>query len=257
MRAFSAVLLVFAAVAFRAHAQEAPAQPQDGPTDVGIRETQISVELASESQRSRFRATVLAKRGDELRVLTAAHCLSEKDAGKAAWLRQGSDGLEARVAAVVANPAYRQTPHGDSPGADNAVVVFRSISKDDQDSDLFRRIKEANVADWPLSAIGGRPIAARVHDQFGKEHVVRAGNYSNPKWLEWGPSYRPLAGDSGSGVFIFPRSAEGRPKPTLIGVVVDRSDIGGGASMVSRRYRWIVQALEAPLSAAEAREARR
>jgi hypothetical protein len=224
---------------------ETRAEAEDKTKESGIRETQVSLEIESERQRNRFRATVLSKDGDRLTVLTAAHCLSAKDLGKTVHVSHGGNSFTGRVGAVVQNPSYRHAQYGDSPGADNAIAVVENIAWEDADAAWFRGLKTAEVAAWPVSDLGGRPVPARIEDQFGKEHVVRAGNFSNPKWLEWGPSYRPLPGDSGSGVFIFPRNGDGKPRPTLIGVVVDRSDLGGGASVVSRRYRWLDEAAPA------------
>jgi len=80
-------------------------------------------------------------------------------------------------------------------------------------------------------------------DGHGVEHAVRAGNYSNPRWLEWGPAYRPIPGDSGGGVFVVREGPDGRPRPILIGIIVGRDDKGGGASLVSLDQRWLAEAL--------------
>ena len=82
-------------------------------------------------------------------------------------------------------------------------------------------------------------------DQFGEAHVVKGGNYSNPRWLEWGPAYRPVGGDSGSGVFVLRRKPDGTIVPILVGVVVDRSERGGGASLVHPKDKWVQAATEA------------
>lgn len=246
-----AALCMSAAVS---RAQEEPNSKNETPkpVDLAIRETQISVEVDTPTERSRFQASILVKGQDHVTILTAAHCLSDKDCGKSVRISRGDDAITARVGVVLQNPSYRDAQFGDSPGADNAVATFCDLSKEDRESNLFRELKTVVVTEWPLSDLGGRPISARIHDQFGKEHVVRAGNYSNPKWLEWGPSYRPLPGDSGSGVFVFPRTPSGKPKPVLIGVVVDRSDVGGGASLVSKRYRWLAE-LPSPQPRADAK----
>jgi hypothetical protein len=232
----------------RAQGSGAREEAEEKPKELGIRSTQVSLQVESDRQQNRFQATVLVKGDGTLTILTAAHCLSAKDVGKPVRMMQGESSLVARLGTVVQNPSYRHAQFGDSPGADNAVAVVEAISAEDQESAWFRELKPAEIAGWPLSDLGGRPVPARILDQFGKEHVVRAGNFSNPKWLEWGPSYRPLPGDSGSGVFIFPRTGDGKPRPTLIGVVVDRSDIGGGASIISRRYRWLNEAARGPVT---------
>ncbi len=89
----------------------------------------------------------------------------------------------------------------------------------------------------------GETLPIVSFDQFEKIHAVRAGNYSNPRWLEWGDTYRPIPGDSGSGVFVLRRHENGSLQPILIGVVTDRSQLGGGGSVISRRHAWIAQAL--------------
>ena len=79
---------------------------------------------------------------------------------------------------------------------------------------------------------GGRAVVVTI-DQKDKERVVRAANYSNPRWLEWGGAYRPIPGDSGSGVFVRRKEADGSETLVLIGNVVVRSEKGGGAGLWS------------------------
>jgi hypothetical protein len=239
-------------------AQDEPKTKPAPQAESAIRATQVALVLDTNEQRSRFQGSVLNKGKNSLLVLTAAHCLSVADVGKTIRISRGEKSLAAQISAVIQNPYYRESPLGDSPGADNAVALFQGISKVDQESALFRELQTADVTEWPLPDSDRQPIYARIRDQFGKEHIIRAGNYSNPKWLEWGPSYRPLPGDSGSGVFVFPRTGNGNPsRPTIIGVVVDRSDLGGGASLLSRRNRWLVEAMQTPVNGAEKKETAR
>jgi hypothetical protein len=242
MRGFCVVLCISATLTRALVAEEppnAPAQPE-------LRRTQVSILLESDSQRSRFQGTVLAKERDRLTVLTAAHCVGDGDIGKVVRIGQGQQILRAQVAKVVQNPFFRAARFGDSPGADNAIAQFAGVSEDDQESGLYRRLQTAEISKWALPDPNGRPIKARILDQDGAEHDVRAGNFSNPKWLEWGPTYRPRPGDSGSGVFVYPRTTDGTSRPVLIGVVVDRSELGGGASLLSRRLPWVDAAAQLP-----------
>jgi hypothetical protein len=80
-------------------------------------------------------------------------------------------------------------------------------------------------------------------DGRGVEHALRAGNYANPRWLEWGPDYRPVPGDSGGGVFALVRGSDQSVRPVLIGVIVGQSGPGGGASLISLQQAWLAKAL--------------
>src|SRR5579859_6417810 len=62
---------------------------------LGIKETQVSIELGSDRERSRFQGTILAKSGGRLTVLTAAHCLTSKDVGKSVRIGRGDDTFRA------------------------------------------------------------------------------------------------------------------------------------------------------------------
>ena len=131
----------------------------------------------------------------------------------------------------------------EAPGADNAVVRLR-VEPPAVHSDDYRALAIIDVlADRPIPGPAGQTLPVHAFDAQGTEHAVRAGNYSNPRWLEWGPSYRPIPGDSGGGVFFLRRGTDGGSRPVLIGVVVERSDRGGGASLISRQQRWLAEAL--------------
>jgi len=213
------------------------------PPDLGA--TQVSVAIVKGSTRRQFRATVMAKGDGTLTLLTAAHCVLPGDAGGPALLTLGDEAIEATVVAVVRNPAYRAGPgQQEAPGADNAVAVIRVEPGNAPEADALRAIQAApELTARPVPAPSGQAVAIRTFDARGREHAVRAGNFSNHRWLEWGPDYRPIPGDSGGGVFVLRRDPEGRPRPVLIGVVVDRSDRGGGASLLSREQRWLADAL--------------
>lgn len=187
-----------------------------------------------------FRATVLGKDAGSLLLLTAAHCLAPKDAGRTLQVTQGVSTFKFRVRAVARNPAFGSAPVGtEIPGADNALVVLDRGSEDKAVSAWIEQLEPAQLAADPVPRPNGQMIGISTIDQFEKAHTVRAGNYSNPRWLEWGSAYRPIPGDSGSGVFTYQQREGGPPEPILIGVVTDRSLRGGGASIVSRSDGWL------------------
>jgi hypothetical protein len=81
-------------------------------------------------------------------------------------------------------------------------------------------------------------------DQFDKPHLIRAGNFTNPRWLEWGKAYTPIPGDSGSGVFGFVSGRNDELEAVLIGVVTDKSPNGGGGSVVAAGDEWVAPFLK-------------
>ncbi len=191
-----------------------------------------------------FRATALAKGSDTLTALTAAHCLTDDDEGGTALVILDGEVMEAKVLAVVRNPSYRPTNGNDLPGPDNALLRLRVDPGNRLAEEAFRGLRTAaDLADHPIPARSGQTVSVRMVDKEGQEHTFRAGNYSNYRLLEWGPTYRPVPGDSGGGVFGFRRSPDGRLRPVLIGVVVGQSGEGGAASLVSLDQTWLAEAL--------------
>jgi hypothetical protein len=216
---------------------DAPPPAVDPP---GIRATQLSASCDRDGDEVRFRATVLGKREGLLTILTAAHCLGPDDAGRAIRLAQpGGTTIDGKLLAVRRNPSYGKFGPGAIPGADNSLAWVRVPA----DAALVDRLEAAVLAPDPPPEAEALPIYCI--DQFEKAHGVKAGNFANPKWLQWGPDYRPIPGDSGSGVFAYRPRPDGTPEPLLIGVVTDRDRSGGGASVVCRRHPWIAQALDA------------
>ena len=216
--------------------------PFDGPTNSkpdpiapGIRETQVTGMFVHDHTRTQFRATVIGKDGPRLTILTAAHCLGPAEVGSPIRFSRGDAALVGRVEAVVRNPNYRATPSGDVPGADNALALVRVEEGGTLPLDA---LKTAEMVSWPVPDFDGGIVTVQTIDQFEAPHVVKAGNFSNPRWLEWGPVYRPIPGDSGSGMFVVRASGDGSSQVLLIGPVVDRSDKGGGGSLVNRKDRW-------------------
>jgi hypothetical protein len=204
----------------------------------GIRASQLAMSCLRDGGQVRFRATVLGKRPGLLTIMTAAHCLGPDDRGRTVRVVQGEAALECEVLAVVRNPAYGSVPQGEIPGADNALAWVRVAPAD---APLVAEVEAVRLADAPMPDAQVVPVYAI--DQFEKAHAVKAGNFSNPRWLQWGDVYRPIPGDSGSGVFAYRRGPDGEPEPILVGVVTDRDRLGGGASAVCRRHRWIDQTL--------------
>ena len=207
--------------------------------------TQVSVTIIKGSTRRQFRATVMAKGDGTLTLLTAAHCMMPGDAGGPAILTLGAEAIEGTVLEVVRNPSYRAgLDQQEAPGADNAVAQIRIKPGNAPEAEALEALRPAPALTvHPVPAPSGQVVEIHAFDAKGREHAVRAGNFSNHRWLEWGPAYRPIPGDSGGGVFVFRRAPDGHPRPVLIGVVVDRSDTGGGASLVSREQPWLARAL--------------
>ena len=219
--------------------QDEAGRPKHDPVRLEIRRTQVTIALVAEGVESRFQATVIAKGERAVTVLTAAHCLSPDDVGKDVRINQGRSAFPARIDSVARNPNFHPARDGEVPGVDNALAVLRWTPGDAREAEAFDAIRVAELTARPLPDPSGRAAFVHVVDQFGEEHTIRAGNYTNPRWLEWGRAFLPQPGDSGSGVFVFRRDATTDPRPVLIGVVVGRSERGGGASLLSKRFRWL------------------
>ena len=210
----------------------------------GLRATQVTVVIDRNGSRRQFRATVMARTDDTLTVLTAAHCLSEEDRDGPALLVLEGETLRATVQSVVRNPSYRDNGMIEIDATDNAVARIRLEAGK-------RAGGSANRASHPAPALaprsypgpGGQTVSVRMVDRHGVEHAVRAGNYSNPRWLGWGPTYKPIPGDSGGGVFVVREGPDGKVRPILIGIIVGNDERGGGASLVSLEQRWLADAL--------------
>jgi hypothetical protein len=199
-------------------------------------------------QRRQFRATVVRKADDLVTILTAAHCLAPADAGSLATLRVGEEVLDAKIVAVIRNPSYQgEEDDRELPGPDNAVARLKVVKPTNRAGDeAFRALRPAaGLAANAVPRPSGQTLTVRMIDRLGVEHAVRAGNYANPRWLEWGPGYRPMHGDSGAGVFTVVRAKDQTELPVLIGVIVGQSGPGGGASLVSLHQEWLAKALPA------------
>ena len=244
----------------------------------GLQATQVSVVVDRDGSRRRFRATVMRVEADELTVFTAAHCLAPEDEGwpVALWFGERLV-VEGVVGPVVRNPRYRPNQPKEIPGPDNAVARLRFRVGPDAPPvpprsertaagtpvlDPLARVlptrDPAAIASFrairPAPALttryypgpNGGAVDVRMIDGHRVEHAVRAGNYSNPIWLEWGRSYQPIPGDSGGGVFVVAPGPTGTPRPILIGIIVGRDDRGGGASLISLGEPWVADALKRP-----------
>jgi hypothetical protein len=204
-----------------------------------VRRSQLAIEMRRDETLTRFRATVLVKEADGLLILTAAHCLGTGDIGRSIRLKpQDGPSLGGRVTDVLRNPAYRPPPDAEIPGADNAVARLKVTTLDDEQADAWRALGVAELAPRTFPPPDGRAIPTCLIDQTGKVHQVRAGNFTNPRLLEWGRSFNPRPGDSGSGVFIIHRAGGGL-HPLLIGVLAVRGERGGAAALVAREHHWI------------------
>jgi hypothetical protein len=210
----------------------------------GLRATQVTVAIDRNGSRRQFRATVMARTDDTLTLLTAAHCLSEDDRDGPARLTFEGETLVGTLESVVRNPSYRPNNPREVPGPDSAVARLRFEGGKRAEGSAYRALRPApalTARSYP--GPGGQTISVRMVDRLGVEHAVRAGNYSNPRWLEWGPAYRPIEGDSGGGVFVVREGPDGQVRPILIGIIVGRDERGGGASLVSLEQRWLAEAL--------------
>jgi hypothetical protein len=221
-----------------------PAKPTPG-----LLATQLTISFRRDGtrpQRRQFQGTVVRKSEQQITVITAAHCLAPSDEGLAAILKVGEEVLDAKIVAVVRNPSYQgEDDDRELPGPDNAVARFQIVKPANRATEAaFKSIRPASglaANDVPRPA--GQTLQVRMIDGQGVEHAVRAGNYANPRWLEWGPGYRPVPGDSGAGVFTLVRTQDQTAQPVLIGVIVGQSGPGGGASLVSLRQEWLAKAL--------------
>jgi hypothetical protein len=223
---------------------DGPPPANDNP---GLASSQVTIEIRHDRSQSRFRGTVVARNDDVLTVVTAAHCLAADDVGLPARVTVGGTVLRAEVASVVWNPAYRPRLVKDLHGPDGAVARFRVALEDKPSAGMFGAIRPARgPIEHAFPDPGGRTVVVRVVDAQDREHVVRAGNHMNPRWLEWGPAYFPRPGDSGGGVFWLRPGPDGQPAPVLIGTVVGHDARGGGASLVSLDQRWLAEALGRP-----------
>ncbi|WP_435009382.1 hypothetical protein P12x_000633 [Tundrisphaera lichenicola] len=222
--------------------REAPGADIETP---GLRATQVTVAIERDGSRRQFRATVMARADETMTLLTAAHCLSAEDQGGPALLiLDGSEIVEGTVLSIIRNPSYRVHDGREVPGPDNAVIRLGFEGSKRPGGPAFQAIQPAPALSarcFPGPV--GQTVAVRMIDGRGVEHAVRAGNYSNPRWLEWGPAYKPIPGDSGGGVFVVREGSDGKPRPILIGIIVGRDDKGGGASLVSLDQRWLSDAL--------------
>ena len=248
-RSFSRLILIGLACAGPTSGN-AQTETPPAPTSTSIRETpglratQVSIAIEKGRSRRQFRATVMARMERDLTVLTAAHCISDADENGPALLLLDGEVVEGTVLSVVRNPSYRTGQNREIPGPDNAVAKLRFKPSSKAAAGAFDSLKPAqalSARSYPGPA--GQTVSVRMIDGHGVEHAVRAGNYSNPRWLEWGPAYKPIPGDSGGGVFVMHAGTDGQPRPILIGIIVGRDDRGGGASLVSRDMRWIADEL--------------
>ncbi len=218
-----------------------------GPSDrasSGIGESQVTIILGGlRNTQFQFQATVIAKRGRVLVAVTAAHCLAAAEAGKPVQIRRGQSVLRGRIGKVSRNPAYQKPRFPQLMGTDNAIVSLHVAPDGEGEAGALEGIRAVGVATGPIPSPDGQRVVVHIPDQYGEEHVIPAGNYSNPKILTWGPKFHPVGGDSGSGVFVLRDVPAAKPAPILIGVVVGSDDRGGGASLIHKRYPWVVQSL--------------
>jgi hypothetical protein len=243
LRPLFSISIVSIALSTAQGQSQAPGQSQ--AETPGLKASQVTVTLQKEGKQLRFRATVMARKDDELTILTAAHCMAEDDKDRPITLLIDHEMLKGTVLSIVRNPSYRSMKNAEIPGADNAIARLRMVRPTSESAvKALDGIKPAQVlAARSYPSADGQTISVHLIDGQGVEHALKAGNHRNPRYLEWGPSYRPIPGDSGGGVFVLRILPEGDPQPILIGIIVGRDDRGGAASLISREMGWISEEL--------------
>jgi len=130
------------------------------------------------------------------------------------------------------------------PGADNAVATLRFPARPGQADLTTRPLRPApRLAASTYPGPSGGAVTARLFDADGRERSVRAGNFQNPRLLEWGHGFDPKSGDAGGGVFVLRGVPGGRPESFLIGVLMGPDERGGSASLVALDMNWLADAL--------------
>jgi hypothetical protein len=222
---------------------------EDAPKHLRIEETQLTLRLDS----VQGRATVIAVNDETLTVMTAAHFFPEEDVvGKTIQMKNETT-LNGRITAVARNPVFRpirsrvnneRLAFG-TQGVDTAIATVQVDLRDPKDRDGFGKIRPADLTSRFVPGSDDQILTIHIVDQAGVEHVVRAGNHTNPRCLAWGRnSYDTQRGDSGAGVFLVGKSPEGEPRLLLIGNVSQTDPRGGIASLAARGEPWITKALE-------------
>ena len=221
--------------------------PGSDPTaDPQIKASQVTLETPHAS----FQATVIDRRDEPARltVVTAAHGLFPLGEGTRIVVRPVAVGVVLRgtVEAAEPNPGYKPVQSRDlraavrfrgAIGSDNSVLTLRLELGNDHARQVFGALHTVPVTPRPVpdrKAVS--VLTVHVIDRSGVEHVVRASNSLNPKWLAWGARYRPRPGDSGAGVFVVAEAdaSQAGPRRMLIGNVVASDESGGIAALFSQ-----------------------
>jgi hypothetical protein len=225
----------------------APSSDRAGRAESWIADSQLTLR----SQHAKGQATVIAVSGQRLAVVTAAHFLSDRDVDHAVLVLRADVVVPGRLAAVARNPAFERVA-GKGPsesaarsiGVDTAVALIVIAPRSDDERRAMGAVRAVDWTETPFPRIGGQVLPVHIMDQFGVEHIVRAGNHLNPKCLAWGrTTYAPQHGDSGAGVFVLRRTQSGALRPLLIGNVSQTDDRGGIASLAYRSADWVEDAL--------------
>jgi hypothetical protein len=209
-------------------------------------------QLTLKAERAKGQATVIAVAGERLTLVTAAHFLSRDDVDHGILVQRGEASVPGRVLAVTRNPSFQiGAAKGASEaaartlGVDTSVALIQVRPRTVEERRVLADVRPAELTAAPFPAGGGQIVPVHIVDQFGIEHVVRAGNHLNPKCLAWGRSaYVPQHGDSGAGVFVVRKGPRGESRPVLIGNVSQTDDRGGIASLTYRSAAWMGRALE-------------
>jgi hypothetical protein len=237
--------VVFVSLSLPVAGQDEPEKP-DPPRIV---QTQLTLRVYP----VQGRATVIGIADETLTILTAAHFLSSDDVGKPVQIQHaGKHHLMGRLLSVTRNPRFRtiRSRTDDTElsfgtmGVDTAIATIKVDLPGDDQRRTFGEIRAADVSPIPVPASPNQILTVAIVDQFGAEHVLRAGNHLNPKCLAWGRrNYDTQRGDSGAGVFVVRKSAEGESWPILIGNVSQTDPEGGIATLTNRSESWFAKAL--------------
>ncbi len=222
---------------------------EDAPKPTRIEETQLTLRLDS----VQGRASVIGIGDETLTVMTAAHFFPEEDVvGKTVQMKNAAT-LSGRLLAVARNPVFKpirsrvnneRLAYG-TQGVDTAIATVKVDLRGPNDREAFAKLRSAELTSRFVPGSDEQILSIHIVDQGDVEHVVRAGNHTNPRCLAWGRnSYDTQRGDSGAGVFLVGPGPDGEPRLLLIGNVSQTDPRGGIASLASQGEPWIIKALE-------------
>lgn len=224
-------------------AEGSPTHPLVASLAERVEATQVTVDRALGDGRANFRATTIRVEEGRLVLLTAAHCLIGVKPGDDFRIGRGKLGWRGKVSVVTLNPAFRPNENA-GPGPDTAVVFLEIPGGQAGWAEAAMTLGTAELTEGPGARRSGEAVSVLVVDQDGAPRVMKAGNFRNPRWLEWGKKYVPRHGDSGSGIFVAqPGGGGDQVRLVLIGTVSVVDSEGGGGSLIWREEPWVSDSL--------------